>query len=248
MFARITSGAILCLCALCVGSVVQKADAAMLVSDDRVLTASLDFSEDGAPSFVGPITDFPTFGADYDDMVATGDSSSDPNGDVDGDATATQTATFDSAPFSVITASGSADISLVVRSFSGTNDGSAEAESIFDILFTVDSPQTWSLSATVDDAGSGRVGRVRLRPEGEADMFNLSTSSGMASDSADVDLVPGTTYQLLAEATANGFVTSAGSTVSNRDASFSLEFRAVPEPASGLLLLLGGLVGLRRRD
>ena len=52
-------------------------------------------------------------------------------------------------------------------------------------------------------------------------------------------------YELIAEADVIGFVQDGG--FFSRDASYDLTFTLVPEPASGILLLIGASVLARRR-
>lgn len=221
---------------------------ATLTVDDREIEISASVSEGLNSSGIGPLHFFPPVtGELWNTTHSTGLVVSNPMGDAQSSAVATQTSSFDASPeFTTVTASGDANASGGVDISASNADADSDADSVFDIQFTISSPQTWSITATIEDDGSGSTGRVRLRPVGELDIFILQGNNGTFNDSAGGLLQPGD-YQLIGEARVAGFASTIGNSLYNKDAAFSFEFNIVPEPVSGTILLLGAPLILRRR-
>ncbi len=221
---------------------------ATLTVDDREMEVEASVAEGGNASGIGPTSFFPTGDGDsWNSIAQTGLVTSSPSGDAESSALATHNSSFDSAPmFTMVTASGTANAFGRVDGFALNADADSSADSIFDIQFSIDSPQDWSITAMTDDEGSGSTGRVRLRPVGGSDIFILQ-GTGTLSDSASGILQPGD-YQLIGEARSAGFASTIGSSFYNRDSEFSFEFSIVPEPVSGMLLLAAAPLLLRRRN
>jgi hypothetical protein len=217
---------------------------ATLTSDDRYIEIEADVTIDGVNSHVGPLSDMPAMGELFDTSMTDGV----PAGALpaaEADAFASQTSSFDASPvFTSIMAEGAANAHGQINSFTEITDFSSSAESVFSIVFNVATAQDWSISASILDEGSGSTARVRLRHLGGADVFLLQNTTG--SDSGSGTLDPGD-YELLGEAKAIFFGSSTGTSFYDKDANFSFDFSIVPEPASGLLLLIGGSLLLRRR-
>lgn len=249
MYVRTSRGLALCLCAVVsLGAARPAKAAALLTGDDREIEVEASVSEGGAGHTVGPSLLTPNFGDPFTPFLETGLLVSSPSGDAEASAMSIQSSSFDTVPgFSWVSATGSANAFGRVDAFATIADAQSSADSIFDITFTVDTPQQWSIIATIDDEGSGSTGRVRLRQVGGGVNEFLLQGTGQLSASASGTLDPGITYQLRGEARVAGFASSFGSSFFNKDAAFSLEFNIVPEPATGLLALVCGPLLLRRR-
>ncbi|MCA9252568.1 MAG: hypothetical protein KDA54_15690 [Phycisphaerales bacterium] len=221
--------------------------AATLTVDDREMEVEASVAEGFNSSGIGPSSFFPSAdGAAWNSAAQTGLVTSFPAGDAESSAEATQQSSFDSTPmFTMVTASGTANAYGSVDAFATSADADSSADSVFDIQFTITTAQDWSITAMTDDEGSGSTGRVRLRPLGGADIFILQ-GTGTLNDSASGTLQPGD-YQLIGEARSAGFASTSGAGFYNRDSAFSLEFTIVPEPVSGMLLLVAAPLIMRRR-
>lgn len=248
MSVRTLRGAALYSCAVFALFVGRSAmAAATLTVDDREMEVEASVTEGINSAGIGPSSFFPTSaGASWNSVAQTGLVNSFPAGDAESSAFATQQSSFDSTPmFTSVTASGTANAFGSVDSFALSADADSSADSIFDIQFTITTPQDWSITAMTDDEGSGSTGRVRLRPVGGPDIFILQ-GTGTLNDSASGTLQPGD-YQLIGEARSAGFASTIGSGFYNRDSAFSLEFTIVPEPVSGMLLLVAAPLIMRRK-
>ena len=231
---------ILAVGALCAATFTRMAMATVtLVDDRRAIDLLVDSTDFGGTSLFNPLPVSPGFGVAWNLATGSGPILS-PTAAGTGEVNASQISSFDTTPlFSSITASGTADGSISADFDSVSVNVSAD--STFEILFTVTSPQDYTLSGSVVDEGSGSTGRVRLRPAGGANIFIQSTT-GSFNDSGT--LAPGD-YELIGEAKAIGFTTSTG--FFNKSGSFDLMFNVVPEPAAALLLSVGAVMILRRR-
>jgi hypothetical protein len=221
---------------------------ATLTVDDREMEVEASVTEGFNGTGVGPTSFFPSGdGASWNSVAQTGLVTSSPAGDAESSALATQQSSFDSSPlFTSVTASGTANAFGTIDAFATSADADSSADSVFDIQFTVSSPQDWSITAMTDDEGTGSTARVRLRPVGGADIFILQ-GTGTMNDSDSGILQPGD-YQLIGEARSAGFASTIGSGFFDRDSEFSFEFTIVPEPVSGMLLLVAAPLIMRRRS
>jgi hypothetical protein len=237
----------LSLAALVVSIVGQATLAAStLTRDDRALEIYAAVTEGFNARGIGPLSNTPSFGEPFAINLGSGTVESTPNGDAQSRATATQDSSLDASPnFMSVHAEGTANAFGSLTAFAFDADAEANADSHFEIEFNIDAPMTWSINASIEDEGASTAGRVRLRPVGGSDIFLLE-GTGALSDADGGVLQPGD-YELIGQATAAGFVTTvSGGTVFDRDAAFAFDFTVAPEPATGLLLLLGGVAGLRR--
>jgi hypothetical protein len=237
-----------CAAALAVAMVTQAALAtATLTRDDRELVIEATASENGAGLTTGEVVQTPSFGDAFGLALGSGLIESQPAGDAQAQATAQQISSFDASPdFMSVHAEGVAEARGQIDAFALIASNDANAESNFVIEFNITVPMTWTLDASILDEGSGSTGYVRLRPVGGSNIFNLDQNSGVSVLSDTGTLQPGD-YELLAKASGTAFGSQDFNTFFDRDAEFALDFSIVPEPASGLLLLLGGVAALRRR-
>ncbi|GJM26823.1 MAG: hypothetical protein DHS20C16_32380 [Phycisphaerae bacterium] len=220
---------------------------ATLTVDDREIEVAASVTEGFNSSGIGPSSFFPpALGSSWNVGSDTGLVVSNPAGDAESSAIAVHNSSFDSAPmFSMVTASGTANAYGSVDAFATSADAQSNADSVFDIQFTITSPQDWSITAMTDDEGSGSTARVRLRPVGGSDIFILQGDGVM--NGSDSGTLPPDDYQLIGEAKAVGFASTIGSSFFNKDAAFSFEFSIVPEPVSGMLVLVAAPLIVRRR-
>lgn len=224
---------------VCAAALAQTAVATVTLTQDlRSIEVSVDASDLGgsAPVTGGPLS--PSFG---DPMNAAFDTLtvSSPLGSATGRAITSQVSSLDASPnFMMATASGmssgniSADFDF--------NNVSLSAESLFRIQFNLSSMMTYSLTGTVDDGTSGSTGRVRLRPIGGSDI-DIQNTTGAFNFSGS--LAPGD-YEVIGEADIFAFVQDGG--FFNKDASYDLTFTLIPEPATGLLAMVGCTLIVRR--
>jgi hypothetical protein len=113
--------------------------------------------------------------------------------------------------------------------------------------FHVDVRQTFTLSAMISYSGGPDICVVKLREIGGADLFSLEAigTDGVASLEQDVQLVPGTEYELFGFAGATNLIDAPFSS-DEAYAELTFSFMLVPAPAS----CAAGLVALgflRRR-
>ncbi|HRX85511.1 MAG TPA: PEP-CTERM sorting domain-containing protein [Phycisphaerae bacterium] len=237
-----------CAAALLVaGLLTASAQAAgTLVADNRLLDVAAAASESGSTTSNDPAPVVPVFGAMFDEVLDSLLQESLPLNRAEASADASQTSSFDASPdFLTVIASGYSHSYGKINSFTGVNDAQSDSDSVFSIEFSVSAATPWSISAGTDDEGSGSTGRVRLHPVGGDDIFILQ-GTGTLQDTASGVLDPGN-YELIGEARTAAFVSTDLASFQDREAAFNLEFRLVPEPASGVLMLLGCCALLRRR-
>ena len=231
---------------VCAALITQSAMAgATLTHDLREIQVSTDVTLNGINVAQGDAGTPDSDGAAFLKRVLSSVPSGS-NPDAFAEASAYQDSSFDAAPvFTSISAEGTVSTHAQIFEFSGTFDATGDADSVFTIRFTIDSPQDWTISASIVDTGSGETGRVRLREYQGEDIFLLQNATG--SDSGFGTLDPGE-YELIGEARALSFASSATAVVQFREAQFDFDFTIVPEPASGLLMLLVSPMLLRRRS
>jgi hypothetical protein len=224
--------------------------AGLLTVDDREMVVGASVTEGFNGTGVGPTTFTPAFGAPYNVAGGTGLVESFPTVSAEAEASFSHNSgfVFDSPNvFSSLSAEGTAKATGTLNAFANNSDAQSEADSVFDIQFTLDTPMAYSITASILDEGSGSTARVRLRPVGGADIFILQ-GTGTFNDVMDSGPLPAGDYQLIGEAKVAGFVTtSVGGSFFDRDAEFALQFNLIPEPATGLLLLMGSALCIRRR-
>jgi hypothetical protein len=216
--------------------------AADLLSDSREIYALLDLTDFGGTALGGPTSDFPAFGATFNEYI--GYSGYSPAYAAQGDVYADQLSLFDGNPtFSSLSGNGLAtgsantDFDAISAQVSG--------ETLLSIQFRLFEPHTYTLSGGLTkQGGSGTFTQVRLRPVGGADIFQ-TTAAGTFDDSGT--LVAGD-YELIAKASVNRLAGS--STFFDLSASFddlAFDIEVVPEPQTLALVALAGLIVSRRR-
>jgi len=212
----------------------------MLTQDNRQVDILVDASDLGGSNIVNPSPINPAFGTLLNSGYDSGNILS-PQASVSATASASQFSSFDATP-SFMSISASAMSSGNINADFDFNNATVSAESTFSIQFNITTAMTYTLIGSVTDESSGSTGRVRLRPVGGSDIFIQSTS-GAFSDS---QLLAAGDYELIGDADIFGFVQDGG--FFSRDAGYDFTFTLVPEPASGILLLIGAglLIGRRR--
>lgn len=233
-------GAVVCaVCALMPAAAFADAD---LLTDSREINAFIDLTDFGGTTLGGPTTDSPAFGATFNEFV--GYSGFSPAFAAQGDVYADQLSLFDGSPtFSSLSGSGlatgsaSTDFDAISAQVSG--------ETLLSIQFRLFEPHTYTLTGSLaKQGGSGTFTQVRLRPVGEADIFQ-TTATGPFDDSGT--LIAGD-YELIAKASVNRIISD--SSAFNLSASFdnlAFDIEVVPEPQTLTLVALAGLMVLRRR-
>lgn len=211
-----------------------------LTRDDRSIDILASASDLSGGEIVNPLATSPSFGIDWDFGFDSGTVFSDTAAS-NARAVADQVSTFDDPlAFSTVNANGSIHIEGDTDLFD-ISDAQASADSVFEIEFSIDSNQMYTLSGSAMDDGGRSFSRVFLRfPNGsiiyQAEDDPSFMDSGM--------LIPGD-YELVGEASAVDFAQDGDSF--DLDASYDLTFTLVPEPASGFLLLMGSAMLMRRR-
>lgn len=218
--------------------------AGMLTSDGRNIDADMVLSDAGGPSTTynpGPKTPA-SLGASFSDFYDFAGSS--PGGDAFGDIFVDQDTQFDSSPsFSVFSGAG-----LAQASGDATFNPSAfaSADGVSEVLFefNITEPQDYSFSGELDASNdAGALVRARLRPVGGSVIF-FTTATGPFMDSGT--LMPGN-YEVQVRALITDSTTGGAFDL---DASFNnvvFSITPVPEPASAVLLAIGGLATARCR-
>lgn len=188
----------------------------------------------------GPTTHFgPTIYGLFDDTVST----SATDGPDSGTGIASQTSTIDPASYS-------ADMSAVsTLSYSGFfGFGSSDANSEFEVEFTVSAPVDFSIDGSASVNGGGNLASVSLVRIGGVGTPTQSFANLQGTDSSIIDvdgsLLPGN-YALRARVTAGE--SAFGDSVYSGDASANFTMTLTPEPSSLALIALGGFAALRRR-
>lgn len=236
------------LCAIVVLSAFSGAAyaAATLVEDNRRIDVLLDLIDPDDNTLLNPLPIEPAFATSFNDsLFESGDS---PSFFVEGDVFADQVSSLDTSPsavFNVYRASGSVDTNAFEFDFDGSVQAVAESDA--SIVFSISEPHDYTFSgALLRSSGSSKLDvEATLGIEGGSDIFSTTSAGAFMSDG---ELAPGT-YRVDLEASLFALSDNNGGQL-NHNASFSsvlLTLTVVPEPATIALLVLGGLVAMRRR-
>jgi len=195
----------------------------------------LDNDSDGPHTTTGPSI----YGNFTDTTTATAS-------DFSGDATGTADQISDVAP-----ASYSATLdAFAFLDYDGFGFGSSDATSEFNVAFTITSPMTFSIDGVAETTGTGSGVFISLVNTGGGgtptqSIVNISLGDNNVNIDVDGSLLPGD-YELRAQATAGHsavFESFTGTTT----ASAQFAMLVTPEPTAAAFLVMGALVGLRRR-
>ncbi|HNO80137.1 MAG TPA: PEP-CTERM sorting domain-containing protein [Phycisphaerae bacterium] len=135
------------------------------------------------------------------------------------------------------------------------DSASGSAETLASLDFSIDAPHDFSITGTLSEDGQSVGGSASASSEAVVELLRFSSGNPIVagvSGSGPVALggllEPGT-YRLVFRATSDANVTGDGSATSNTSfQNMSFDLTEVPEPATGMILLAGAVLVLRRNQ